>query len=170
MKPLTALLVFVVLRRAVAVSAQELWSAIRVNTLLSFPPANGNRSRNPIQHASAPSLLRNRMDAPAIRKEIVDAGTTPADGRCAIRTRSLDTSPDLSAANRNLLSRLSGVTASYEFTKAGKPMMAHLLSASRQPHDYACALPACATNRSHPQSNRCDRAKFQVKVSALVLK
>jgi len=62
-----------------------------------------------------------------IRKEIVDAGTTPSDLAQRDQEQKLRYIPGFVEGKQEPFSgRLNGVTASYEFTKAGKPMMGRI--------------------------------------------
>ncbi len=70
----------------------------------------------------------DRMDGYLqIRKEIVDAGTTPSAVAQRDQDQKLRYIPGFVEGKQEPFSgRLSGVTASYEFTKAGKPMMGRI--------------------------------------------
>lgn len=62
-----------------------------------------------------------------IRKEVVDAGTTPSD----LARRDQDTklrfqSGYVEGKEENFTGRLKGITSSYEYTAAGKPMVGRI--------------------------------------------
>ena len=62
-----------------------------------------------------------------IRKEIVEAGTTPADVAQRDQDQKLRYIPGFVEGKQEPFSgRLNGVTASYEFTRAGKPMIGRI--------------------------------------------
>jgi hypothetical protein len=70
----------------------------------------------------------DRMDGfLQIRKEIIDAGTTASDIARRDQDQKLRYIPGFVAGRQEPFSgRINGVTASYEFTKAGKPMMGRI--------------------------------------------
>jgi hypothetical protein len=62
-----------------------------------------------------------------IRKELVDAGTSPSDIARRDMNQKLRFAPGfVEGKEERFAGRLSGVTASYEFTTAGKPMAGRL--------------------------------------------
>ena len=70
----------------------------------------------------------DRMDGfLQIRKEIVDAGTSPSDVALRDQDQKLRYIPGFVQGKQEPFSgRLNGVTASYEFTRAGKPMIGRI--------------------------------------------
>ena len=79
-------------------------------------------------HERAEFVFGDRMDGHLqIRKEIVDAGTTASDLARRDQDQKLRYIPGFVEGKEEPFSgRLNGVTASYEFTKAGKPMMGRI--------------------------------------------
>jgi hypothetical protein len=85
---------------------------------------------------SGPDALRERAEFVygdrldgflQIRKEIVDAGTTPSDVAQRDQDQKLRYIPGFIEGKQDPFSgRLNGVTASYEFTRAGKPMIGRI--------------------------------------------
>ena len=80
-------------------------------------------------HGHAEFIYGDRLEGYLqIRKELVDAGTTPSD----LARRDLDQKlrflPGFVEGGKEekFSGRLSGVTSSYEFTKTGKPMMGRI--------------------------------------------
>ncbi len=80
-------------------------------------------------HEHAEFIYGDRLEGYLqIRKEVVDAGTTPSD----LARRDLDQKlrflPGFVEGGKEekFSGRLSGVTSSYEFTKTGKPMMGRI--------------------------------------------
>ncbi len=70
----------------------------------------------------------DRMDGfLQVRKETVDAGTTPSDVAQRDQDQKLRYIPGFVQGKQEPFSgRLNGVTASYEFTRAGKPMIGRI--------------------------------------------
>jgi len=129
MKNLTALLVLIVLGSAVAVLAQETLVSDQGEYSIELPSsqwksiAESDTSRERVEF-----VYGDRMDGfLQIRKEIIDAGTTAADVALRDQDQKLRYIPGFVGGKQEAFSgRLSGVTASYEFTKAGKPMMGRI--------------------------------------------
>src|ERR1051325_8548574 len=79
-------------------------------------------------HERAEFVNGDRMDGfLQIRKEIVDAGTTPSDLARRDQDQKLRYIPGFVEGKQEpFAGRLSGGTVAYEFTKAGKPMMGRI--------------------------------------------
>lgn len=127
MKHLTAFLVLIVL--AMAVVAQEAHISDQGEYSIELPSSlwrsisesDGVRDR-------AEFVYGDRMDGfLQIRKEIIDAGTTPSDIAQRDQDQKLRYIPGFVQGKQEPFSgRLNGVTASYEFTRAGKPMIGRI--------------------------------------------
>jgi len=130
MKHLTALLVLIVLAAsAVIVLAQETLVSDQGEYSIELPSSQWKSiSESDTSRERAEFVYGDRMDGfLQIRKEIVDAGTSPADVALRDQDQKLRYIPGFVGGKQEPFSgRLSGVTASYEFTKAGKPMMGRI--------------------------------------------
>jgi hypothetical protein len=129
MKHLTALLVLIVLGSAVAVSAQETLVSDQGEYSIELPSSQWKSiAESDTSRERAEFVYGDRMDGfLQIRKEIVDAGTAPADVALRDQDQKLRYIPGFVGGKQEPFSgRLNGVTASYEFTKAGKPMMGRI--------------------------------------------
>jgi hypothetical protein len=130
MKHLAAFLVSILLGASVVtVLAQETHTSDQVEYSIELP-SNLWRSITEADTARerAEFVYGDRMDGfLQIRKEIVDAGTTASDVAQRDQDQKLRYIPGFVEGKQEPFSgRLSGVTASYEFTKAGKPMMGRI--------------------------------------------
>jgi len=76
-------------------------------------------------HEHAEFVYGDRLDGYLqIRKEVVDAGTTPADLGRRDQDQKLRFLPGfVEGKQEDFTGRLSGVTISYEFVRTGKPML-----------------------------------------------
>lgn len=110
----------------IAVAAQS-QTFVRDDTeyTLELPSAQWKATSRPDSaHQLMEFVYGDRMDGYLrIRKEMVDAGTTPTD----LANRDQDVklrfaSGFVEGKQESFAGRLSGVTAAYEFTTAGKPM------------------------------------------------
>lgn len=129
MKHFTALLALIVLGSAVAVSAQETLVSDQGEYSIELPSSQWKSiAESDTSRERAEFVYGDRMDGfLQIRKEIVDAGTVAADVALRDQDQKLRYIPGFVAGKQDPFSgRLSGVTASYEFTKAGKPMMGRI--------------------------------------------
>jgi hypothetical protein len=130
MKHLTALLILLVLAAsAVAVSAQETFISDQGEYSIELPSSQWRSiSEADTTRERAEFVYGDRMDGfLQIRKEIVDAGTSAADIALRDQDQKLRYIPGFVGGKQEPFSgRVSGVTASYEFTKAGKPMMGRI--------------------------------------------
>ncbi len=130
MKHLTPLLVLIALGASVvSVLAQEAHLSEQVGYSIELPsPVWRSISEFDPVHERSEFVNGDRMDGYLqIRKEIVDAGTTPSDVAQRDQDQKLRYIPGFVEGKQEPFSgRLNGVTASYEFTKAGKPMMGRI--------------------------------------------
>ena len=130
MKHLTPLLVLIALGASVVtVLAQEARLSEQVGYSIELPsPVWRSISEFDPVHERSEFVNGDRMDGYLqIRKEIVDAGTTPSDVAQRDQDQKLRYIPGFVEGKQEPFSgRLNGVTASYEFTKAGKPMMGRI--------------------------------------------
>lgn len=131
MKHLTALLVLILLAAsAVAGLAQETQVSDQGEYSIELPSSQWKSISEPdTARERAEFVYGDRMDGfLQIRKEIVDAGTTPSDVARRDQDQKLRYIPGFVQGKQEepFSGRLSGVTASYEFTKAGKPMMGRI--------------------------------------------
>jgi hypothetical protein len=130
MKHLTPLLVLIALGASVVtVLAQEARLSEQVGYSIELPsPVWRSISEFDPVHERSEFVNGDRMDGYLqIRKEIVDAGTTPSDVAQRDQDQKLRYIPGFIEGKQEPFSgRLNGVTASYEFTKAGKPMMGRI--------------------------------------------
>ena len=130
MKHLTAFLVFILLGASfVAVSAQEARLSEQVGYSIELPsPLWRSIAEFDAVHERSEFVYGDRMDGYLqIRKEIIDAGMTASDVAQRDQDQKLRYIPGFVEGKQEPFSgRLNGVTASYEFTKAGKPMMGRI--------------------------------------------
>ena len=79
-------------------------------------------------HEHAEFVYGDRLDGYLqVRKEVVDAGTTPSDLAHRDRDQKFRYHPGfVEGKEENFSGHLSGVTVSYEFIKTGKPMMGRI--------------------------------------------
>ena len=130
MKHLTAFLVLILLGASFAtVLAQETQVSDQVAYTIELPSGLWRSISEPdAARERAEFVYGDRLDGYLqIRKEIVDAGTTASDIAHRDQDQKLRYIPGFVEGKQEPFSgRLNGVTASYEFTKAGKPMMGRI--------------------------------------------
>ncbi|MEP6741486.1 MAG: hypothetical protein ABJB61_03230 [bacterium] len=130
MKHLTSFAVLILLvAGASTVLAQDAHTSDQVDYSIELPSSLWRLISEPdSMHERAEFVYGDRMDGYLqIRKEIVDAGTSPSDVARRDQEQKLRYIPGFVEGKQEPFSgRLSGVTASYEFTKAGKPMMGRI--------------------------------------------
>jgi hypothetical protein len=129
MKYLAAFLVFLLAASAVTVLAQETHTSDQGEYSIELPSSLWRSISEPdTTRERAEFVYGDRMDGfLQIRKEIVDAGTTPSNVAQRDQDQKLRYIPGFVEGKQEPFSgRLNGVTASYEFTKAGKPMMGRI--------------------------------------------
>jgi hypothetical protein len=127
--PMAFLILTLLAVGAVTTLAQDARTSDQVEYSIELP-SNLWRSisESGVVHEHAEFVYGDRMDGYLrIRKEIVDAGTTPSDVAQRDQDQKLRYIPGFVEGKQEPFSgRLNGVTASYEFTKAGKPMMGRI--------------------------------------------
>jgi hypothetical protein len=130
MKQLTAFLVLILLGASFAtVLAQETQVSDQVAYTIELPSSLWRSISEPdTAHERAEFVYGDRLEGYLqIRKEIVDAGTTASDIAQRDQDQKLRYIPGFVEGKQEPFSgRLNGVTASYEFTKAGKPMLGRI--------------------------------------------
>ena len=130
MKHLLALFVFTLIAGSISVAtAQQAYTSDQIGYSLELPsPVWRAISEPDAAHEHAEFVYGDRLDGYLqIRKEAVDAGTTPS----ALARRDLDQKlrflPGfVQGKEETFKGRLSGVTVSYEFIRTGKPMMGRI--------------------------------------------
>jgi len=110
-------------------AAQQLYSSDKVGYSLELPSAAWRVISEPdAAHEHTEFVYGDRLEGYLqIRKEAVDAGTTPSE----LARRDLDQKfrflPGfVDGKEETFAGRLNGVTISYEFVKTGKPMMGRI--------------------------------------------
>lgn len=109
--------------------AQEVFNDDKLEYVIEFPSASWRMISEPdAAHEHVEFVYGDRLDGHLqIRKEVVDAGTTPSD----LARRDLDQKlrflPGFVEGKQEpFKGRLNGVTVSYEFVKTGKPMLGRI--------------------------------------------
>ncbi len=130
MKHLTDFLILVILAAgATTVLAQEAHTSDQGQYSIELPSSLWRSISEPdALRDRAEFVYGDRMDGfLQIRKEIVDAGTTSSDVAQRDQDQKLRYIPGFVQGKQEPFSgRLNGVTASYEFTRAGKPMIGRI--------------------------------------------
>src|SRR6266850_2082694 len=128
MKHLIALLLLITGICSLA-AAQEAYTSDQIDYTIEFPSSQWRLISAPDEaHEHAEFVYEDRLEGYLqIRREVVDAGTTPSD----LARRDLDQKlrffPGFVAGKEETFKgRLNGVTVSYEFIKLGKPMMGRI--------------------------------------------
>lgn len=129
MKRLKAVFLLMVIASCSVVAAQQVYRSDVVEYTLELPSAQWRIISEPdAVHEHAEFVNGDRLGGYLqIRKEVVDAGTTPSD----LARRDLDQKlrflPGFVEGKEEKFSgRLNGVTVSYEFIKTAKPMMGRI--------------------------------------------
>jgi hypothetical protein len=110
-------------------NAQEVFTSDKVDYTIELPaPSWKSISEPDAVHEHAEFVNGDRLDGYLqIRKEVVDAGTTPADLARRDQEQKLRFIPGFVEGKQEPFSgRLNGVTMSYEFVKTGKPMLGRI--------------------------------------------
>ena len=110
-------------------SAQELYTNDKVDYSLELPSATWHVIAEPNPtHEHTEFVYGDRLEGYLqIRKEVVDAGTTPSLLARRDQDQKLRFVPGFVEGKEETFSgRLNGVTISYEFVKTGKPMMGRI--------------------------------------------
>jgi hypothetical protein len=122
-----AVLLFALLCLAWSVgAAQEAFTSDKVDYEIELPSAMWKKISDPSEgREHVEFVYGDRLDGYLqVRKEIVEAGTTPADLARRDQEQKFRFIPGFVEGKQEAFSgRLNGVTASYEFVKTGKPMM-----------------------------------------------
>src|SRR5215210_5345182 len=106
--------------------AQQLYTHDKVEYSFDLPSATWRTILEPdAAHEHPEFVYGDRLDGYlTIRKEIVEAGTTPADLARRDQDLTLRFLPGFVAGKTDSFNgRLDGVTMSYEFVRTGKPML-----------------------------------------------
>ena len=130
MKVLRMILAFALLTLSFSlVSAQQLFTSDKIDYSIELPSNTWRVITEPdAAHEHVEFVYGDRLDGYLqIRKEIVDAGTNPADVARRDRDQKFRFHPGFVEGKEESFSgRLSGVTVSYEFIKTGKPMIGRI--------------------------------------------
>lgn len=111
------------------VEAQEVFTSDKVDYTIELSSPTWRVITEPdAAHEHAEFVYGDRLDGYLqIRKEVVDAGTTPADIARRDQDQKLRFIPGFVEGKQDpFTGRLNGVTVSYEFVKTGKPMMGRI--------------------------------------------
>jgi hypothetical protein len=127
MKPLKTLLAFALIAGAASIGyAQQVFSSNQVDYTLELPTPQWRAITEPdSEHEHVEFVNGDRLEGHLrIRKEVVDAGSTTSN----VVRRDLDQKlrflPGfVEGKEEKFAGHLNGVTVSYEFIRAGKPMM-----------------------------------------------
>jgi len=112
-----------------AAIAQELYTNDRVDYSFELPSPNWRVIAEPdAVHEHSEFVYGDRLDGYLqVRKEVVEAGTSPSDLARRDQDQKLRFLPGFVAGKEEpFKGRLEGVTVSYEFVKTGKPMMGRI--------------------------------------------
>jgi hypothetical protein len=130
MKYLTALFVLLLIAGSSSLAvAQESYTSDQVDYTIELPSSLWRAISEPdAAHEHAEFVYGDRLDGYLqIRKEVVDAGTTPSDLARRDMEQKLRFLPGFIEGKEEKFSgRLNGVTVSYEFIKTAKPMMGRI--------------------------------------------
>jgi hypothetical protein len=130
MRHLLAFLVLTLITGSCAIAvAQEAFTSNQSNYTLELPSSEWRVISEPdAAHEHSEFVYGDRLDGYLqIRKEVVDAGTTPSDLAHRDRDQKFRFHPGFVEGKEEKFSgRLSGVTVSYEFIKTGKPMIGRI--------------------------------------------
>ena len=110
-------------------AAQEGFTSDKLEYAIDLPSTTWRVITEPdAVHEHAEFVYGDRLDGYLqIRKEVVEAGTTPADLARRDQEQKLRYIPGFIEGKQDpFTGRLSGVTTSYEFVKTGKPMVGRI--------------------------------------------
>src|SRR6266540_6339956 len=110
-------------------AAQEPFTSDQIDYMIELPSTMWRVISEPdAAHEHAEFVYGDRLDGHLqIRKEVVDAGTTPADLARRDQDQKLRFIPGfVEGKQEEFHGRLNGVTISYEFVKTGKPMLGRI--------------------------------------------
>jgi hypothetical protein len=128
MKHLIAILLLITGTCSLA-AAQESYTNEQIDYTIELPSSMWRVISEPdAAHEHAEFVNGDRLDGHLqIRKEVVDAGTTPSDLARRDMDQKLRFLPGfVEGKEESFKGRLNGVTASYEFVKTAKPMMGRI--------------------------------------------
>jgi len=130
MRRATAFLILILLCSAWSTtSAQETFSSDKMEYTIDLPSATWRIISEPdAAHEHAEFVYGDRLDGYLqIRKEVVEAGTSPTDLAQRDQEQKLRFIPGfVEGKQEEFHGRLNGVTMSYEFVKTGKPMLGRI--------------------------------------------
>jgi hypothetical protein len=130
MKVLRMILAFALLTLSFSlVNAQQLFTSDKIDYSIELPSNTWRVITEPdAAHEHVEFVYGDRLDGYLqIRKEVIDAGTRPADVARRERDQKFRFHPGFVEGKEESFSgRLSGVTVSYEFIKTGKPMIGRI--------------------------------------------
>ena len=130
MRHLIAVLVLLLITGSCSLAAaQEAYTSDQVDYTIELPSSVWRAIADPdTSHAHAEFVNGDRLEGYLqIRKEVVDAGTTPSDLARRDMEQKLRFLPGFIEGKEEKFSgRLSGVTVSYEFIRTAKPMMGRI--------------------------------------------
>jgi len=109
--------------------AQQVYSSDRVEYTFELPSATWRTISEPdVAHSHIEFVYGDRLDGYLqVRKEVVEAGVTPAELARRDQDLKLRFLPGFVEGSQEPFNgRLDGVTLSYEFVKAGKPMLGRI--------------------------------------------
>ena len=111
------------------VTAQESYTSDQIDYTIELPSTQWRVISEPdAAHERAEFVYGDRLDGYLqIRREVVDAGTTPSDLARRDMDQKLRFLPGfVEGKEESFKGRLNGVTVSYEFVKTAKPMMGRI--------------------------------------------
>ena len=154
--------------------AQQTYTHEKVEYTFEIPSPNWRSILEPdAAHEHPEFVYGDRLDGYlTIRKEVVDAGTTPAELARRDQDLKLRFLPGFVEGKQEPFNgRLDGVTMSYEFVRTGKPMLGRIYYLQADNRTIYCsALYRLARQAgSHSKSNRFDRAHIQTQVNQITL-
>ena len=110
-------------------AAQESYTSDQIDYTIEFPSTQWRVISEPDEaHEHAEFVYGDRLEGYLqIRREVVDAGTTPSDLSRRDMDQKLRFLPGfVEGKEEPFKGRLNGVTASYEFVRTAKPMMGRI--------------------------------------------
>ena len=111
------------------VAAQESYTSDQIDYTIELPSTQWRVISEPdAAHERAEFVYGDRLDGYLqIRREVIDAGTTPSDLARRDMDQKLRFLPGfVEGKQESFKGRLNGVTVSYEFVKTAKPMMGRI--------------------------------------------
>lgn len=111
------------------VAAQESYTSDQLDYTIELPSTQWRVISEPdAAHERAEFVYGDRLDGYLqVRREVVDAGTTPSDLARRDMDQKLRFLPGfVEGKEESFKGRLNGVTVSYEFVKTAKPMMGRI--------------------------------------------